>query len=250
MRKILLLILIFNYTLTTGQDLSKENQLQITDFIDCIKSNNIQKLSEKISYPLRREYPISEITTPQAFQKRYNEIFDAKLIKLIITSDPLKDWAEMGWRGIMLNAGEIWLDFDGNLFAINYQSEFEKQQMIQLINAEKSILHESLKEFQKPICILETSKYRIRIDQMSDGTYRYASWKLKHQMSEKPDIIINNGSFIPDGSGGNHVYEFKNGDFKYECYITVLGADDSPPASLTVYKVDKEILTQNAQLKK
>jgi len=250
MKLLLTLILIFNFFFTSGQELSKENQLIISEFIDCVKENNIQKLSAKVSYPLRREYPISEIQNQQEFLKRYNEIFDANLINMITISNPLKDWSEMGWRGIMLNNGEVWLDFDGNLIAVNYQSEFEAMKKIQLIDEEKSNLHESIKEFQKPICILETAKFRIRIDEMSDGTYRYASWKLKSQMNEKPDIIINKGIYIAEGSGGNHTYEFKNGDYIYDCSIILLGEENSPPARLTVYKGEKEVLTQNASLKK
>ena len=85
---------------------------------------------------------------------------------------------------------------------------------------------------------------------MSDGSYRYASWTLKNQMTEKPDLIIQNGIYIPEGSGGNHTYEFKNGNYTYDCSIIILGEEDSPPARLIVYNGEKEVLTQNARLKK
>ena len=250
MRQALTLILVFNFIFVTGQELSKDNQLIISNFIDCVKNNNIQELSIKVTYPLRRECPIPEIQNQKEFQKRYSEVFDAKLINEITSSNPLKDWSEVGWRGIMLNNGELWLDLDGNLFAVNYQSEFEAKKKMQLINAEKSNLHESIKEFQKPICILETAKFRIRIDQMSDGVYRYASWALKSEMNEKPDLIINKGIYISEGSGGNHTYEFKNGNYTYDCSIIILGEENSPPARLIVYNGGKEVLAQNARLKK
>jgi len=250
MRQALTLILAFNFIFATGQELSKDNQQIISNFIDCVKNNNIQELSGKVAYPLRREYPIPEIQNQKEFQKRYSEVFDAKLINEITSSNPLKDWSDMGWRGIMLNQGEVWLDFDGKLLAVNYQSEFEAKVKAQLINAEKSNLHETIKDFKKPICILETTKFRIRIDEMSDGSYRYASWTLKNQMTEKPDLIIQNGIYIPEGSGGNHTYEFKNGNYTYDCSIIILGEEDSPPARLIVYNGEKEVLTQNARLKK
>ena len=51
---------------------------------------------------------------------------------------------------------------------------------------------------------------------------------------------------VPDGNGGNHSFEFINGEFKYECSIIVMGKQNSPPAYLTIYKGDKEIFSQKA----
>lgn len=65
-------------------------------------------------------------------------------------------------------------------------------------------------------------------------------------MSDKPDLIIEKGEYIPEGSGGNGRYEFKNGEYTYDCSMIVMGTDDSPPAILTIYKDHKEILSQNA----
>ena len=67
-------------------------------------------------------------------------------------------------------------------------------------------------------------------------------------MTEKPDLIVNNGRWEPDGSGGNHRYVFVNGRYKYECWINVLGTNETPPADLKVYKNNKEIVAQPAQL--
>ena len=38
--------------------------------------------------------------------------------------------------------------------------------------------------------------------------------------------------------------------YVYECSIIVLGSVDSPPAMLTIYKGEKEILSQEAKLVK
>jgi hypothetical protein len=32
----------------------------------------------------------------------------------------------MGWRGIMLGQGDIWIDTTGKIITINYQSQVEK----------------------------------------------------------------------------------------------------------------------------
>ena len=248
MRTILSLFLIMDFFMVSGQTKSFENQKIVIRFIDCIKNNKITELSERVSYPLRRECPIPEIKNKLEFQKRYKEVFDDSLTKMIVNSKPSNDWSEMGWHGIMFLNGEIWLDPDGRLSAVNYQSHFEFKEEEDLSNAEKRTLHESIREFKRPLYILETAKLKIRIDEVAEGKYRYAAWSRNSEMSEKPDIVINNGVYIPEGTGGNHSYEFKNGEYIYNCLIIVLGEDDSPPALLTVRKGEKEILSQDAQI--
>jgi len=231
------------------QKLSHEYQKVVQDFIQFVKTDNNFKIANLVTYPFEREYPIPEIKNKDEFVKRYSEIFEDSLKQIIIKSDPVNDWKEMGWRGLMLNQGDIWLDLDGRLISINYQSKFEKSLRNKLIEEEKEKLYTSLKNYKKPIYILETSKYRIRIDYLGGLNYRYACWPIEREMSEKPDLVIENGEFIPDGSGGNHSFKFKNGEYIYECYITVIGENDSPPALLTIYKNEKEILEQKAKIR-
>lgn len=242
------LILVLNIFFSFGQDMNNKNLKVITNFIECIKSQNKESLSNMISFPLQREYPIPEIRNKQEFLKRYNEIFDDHLIKMILKSKPTKDWSVMGWHGLMLLDGQVWLDFNGKLIGVNYQTNFEERKLKELIDSDKNSLYESIKVFKLPICVLETSRYRIRIDILGNNKYRYASWSLKSKMSDKPDMIIQNGEFVPDGSGGNHSYVFKNANFVYECGIIEMGEDNSPPAYLTVSKGDKVILSQDAKI--
>ena len=54
-------------------------------------------------------------------------------------------------------------------------------------------------------------------------------------MSEKPALVIKNGIWLPDGSGGNNHYEFVNGTYTYVCSINVLGTAETPPAALKVF---------------
>lgn len=224
-------------------EMTKEHQQTVAVFISFIKHNNRDSVAARVSFPFKRQYPIPAIKDKQEFLKRYNEVFDAKLISTISNSNPAKDWSAMGYRGMMLFSGDVWLDYEGTLLGVNYQSAFEIQEKERLIALDKSRLYKSLQNFKSPVCVLQTDKHTIRIDQMADGTYRYASWKKGHNMNEKPDIVVLNGEFLPDGSGGNHSYVFKNGVYKYECEIIVLGEDDAPPAYLHIYKGDKEIQT-------
>lgn len=249
MKKLIYIVLfLFSVGNVSGQELKKEYQKFIQTFIDNIKKDDKEAVAKMISYPLRRENPIPSIQNKAELVKRYSEIFDAALKKEIISSNVDKDWSEVGWRGIMLNRGTIWFDTDGKIITINYQSKTEENLKAKLISEQKKKLHSSIAVFKEPLYVLETSKFRIRIDDLGNENYRYASWSIKKSMSEKPDLIITNGKWTPDGSGGNSKFDFKKGAYLYECYIIVLGTSDSPPAVLTIYQNNKEILSQNAKI--
>lgn len=250
-KTVVIILLLFCSFHFYGQDrLTKAHQETIAEFIGFFKTNDREKIADNVSYPLKREYPLPEIKNKAEFLKRFEEVFDARFVDMITKSDPLKedDWIAMGYRGIMMGTGSIWLDYDGTLLAVNYQSGYETKKMADLIVLEKKTLHPSISKFFKPVVILKTAKYRIRIDDMGQGQYRYASWKVNSAMNEKPDLVIENGEFFPDGSGGNHHFTFKNGKYIYECGITPLGEDGSPPAYITIYKGGKEILNEPATI--
>ena len=249
-RQITIIALLLVFKMGYTQDLKKENFEIVKTFVDCIKSNDIKKLKTLIDYPLRREYPLSDIKNELEFKEQYNKIFDDSLRTIIISSNIEKDWSAVGWRGIMLNNGILWLDYDGRLISVNYQSNFERDKRNKLIDKDKKTISERLKYFEEPILIIETKKFKIRIDKLNNGKYRYASWSIDSKMSKKPDLIIKDGNWIPEGSGGNHRYEFINGDYKYNCVINVLGTEYTPPAELIVFHNDKEILKESGQIKR
>lgn len=247
--KILSLFLIaFSLNFAFAQDLKPEYQKGIIYFIDCVKNNKKAAVADLIKFPFGREYPIPVIKNKAEFIKRYDQIFDANLKKEIISSKANKDWSQMGWRGIMLNQGNVWMDEEGHLIAINYQSKFESDLKAKLIKEQQNALHPSIAKFKEPVCVLETSKFRIRIDDLGNDNFRYASWSIKQKMSDKPDLVITNGKFVADGTGGNHHYDFKKSNFLYECDIIVLGEKGSPPARLNIYQNNKEILSQDAKI--
>ena len=47
---------------------------------------------------------------------------------------------------------------------------------------------------------------------MDDWDYRYSSWSIDKHLSDKPDLVIHDGEYHPQGSGRNHNYDFKNGE--------------------------------------
>jgi hypothetical protein len=224
-------------------------------FIDLIKNNSRIKLSKLVYFPLHRHYPLPSIKTADEFLKRFDEVFDKKLIGIICSSDTNKDWEGMGWRGVMLNSGILWLEYNGKLRSVNYESEIEKRKRLELIEADRKTLHSSLKVFIEPVLEWKTKKYQIRIDRLSEykmgehrniygDKYRYAAWSVNKLPGDEPDLIIYDGECIPDGNGGNHHYDFKKDVYLYRCYVGVLRSLHDPPGWLEVYKTEKCILKE------
>lgn len=216
----------------------------ISKFISTVKEKDSETISRMISFPFRRYYPLSDIKNACEFTDRYKEIFDDSLQRIIVESDLHADWTEVGWRGIMLRNGLLWMDTKGRLIRVNYESKEEHIKRINLIGQEKGRLHESIRNFIEPLFVWETRKFRIRVDLTGTNEFRYASWPIDKDQNTKPDLILISKELVFTGSGGNHQYLFKNGTYEYQCRVIVLGTQDSPPGFLIVSKNGKEILKE------
>lgn len=216
----------------------------VKPLIEAFKVNDRGAISKMITYPLSRKVPLPSIKNESEFISRFDQVFDAHLVNTIVNSDPEKDWRAMGWRGIMLSNGIVWLDTNGKVWSVTYESTSEKNIRNKLINKQKKSLHESVSNFKKPILEWQTKSFHIRIDDVGNNNFRYASWSINKLTTEKPDLVLLNGKITFEGSGGNHHYIFKNGDYLYRCYVSVIGSDTSPPGNLDVFKSDEILLSQ------
>ena len=80
-------------------------------------------------------------------------------------------------------------------------------------------LNNALRNFKSTVVTLDFKPWKIRIDQMPDGSFRYVSWKNK-DVSAIPNVVINNGKRISTQiDKGWHAEEikfiFKNYSFEY-----------------------------------
>ncbi|MCP4484232.1 MAG: hypothetical protein GY823_06690 [Flavobacteriaceae bacterium] len=188
----------------------------VKPLIEAFKVNDRSAISKMITYPLSRKVPLPSIKNESEFISRFDQVFDVNLVNTIVNSDPEKDWSAMGWRGIRNK----------------------------LINKQKKSLHKSVANFKKPILEWHTKSFHIRIDDVGNNNFRYASWSINKLTTEKPDLVLLNGKITFEGSGGNHHYVFKNGEYVYRCYVSVIGNDTSPPGNLDVFKSDETLLSQ------
>lgn len=239
----LLCIFGFFWLIRTEHTPKSEHYAAVKPLVEAFKNNNKEAISNLILYPLHRERPIPPIKNKNEFIKRFSDIFDDKIIFEIVNSDLEKDWSTVGYRGIMLKNGLLWLNSAGKMIAINYHSDVENIIRKRLIENAKRKLHYSIRQYVQPILEWETDKYHIRIDALEDNQYRYVSWAINKIQSVKPDLVLLNGEITYQGSGGNHFYTFVNGKYQYKCDVNVLGLTDTP-GSLQVYKNGKLLFTE------
>ena len=124
--------------------ITKENSKVLDRFIQGAAQNDKRLLASSIEYPLRRKYPIPPVSNAREMVQRFNHVFTRELLTEIAQSSVARNWSDVGWRGIMLNQGHIWANYDGYVFAINPQSKFEVELQEHLVQLEKRYLHSSL----------------------------------------------------------------------------------------------------------
>jgi len=230
------------------RSLSPEQEKEIKKLILLFKKNEIEEIVKRISYPLIRDYPIPAIHNEEEMKTYFDEVFDESLKTEIAKSTP-SDWSQVGWRGVMLNQGIVWLSDDGTtITGINYRSKKADERYSKLIEAQKAAVHTSISEFKRPIFSSITASYMIRIDEITEGVFRYVSWKEGQKQSEKPELVLNKGSVEYSGSGGNCVYIFRSGKYIYRVFRNVMGEGYDKAVTLSVEKEGVVILKDDGDL--
>ena len=228
--------------------LSPKQEKEIKKFILLFKKNETEEIVKRISYPLVRDFPIPAIQNEVEMNTYFDEVFDESLKTEIAKSTP-SDWSQVGWRGIMLNQGVVWLSDDATtITGINYRSKKADERYSKLIEAQKAAVHTSISEFKRPIFSSITASYMIRIDETTEGVFRYVSWKAGQKQSEKPELVLNKGSVEYSASGGNCVYIFRSGKYIYRVFRNVMGEGYEKAVTLSVEKEGMVILKEDGDL--
>lgn len=226
------------FTLANAGESNQAEENAIIDvvqkFKDAVKTDNPTIIGDYVSYPFERTNPLPDIENKSAFIQNYEYIFDNDLKKKIVESLP-SDWEKMGWRGIMLDNGILWLNDNGKLIAINSESEKETKYIKQWLKNDKEKLHFSLKSYKKHILIFKTADELGRIDQITDNKYRLALWNKEKTLSDTPKMIIQNGKVEFHGTANNTTYHFQSDDKSFVFYINRLTTADQTPFALATY---------------
>jgi hypothetical protein len=105
-------------------------------------------------------------------------------------------------------------------------------------------LHSSLDEPFVPILEWRTENYIVRVDDLGHSRFRYTAWDSDAPESGEPNLVLRNGYYVAQGSGGNGYYEFENNGYYYRCEVFYIGSDETPPGYLIVLHEDQEILRE------
>lgn len=193
---------------------------RIASLIRTVTSKDRSQIVRLIHYPFGRWNPVSSIDSPADCLKRFDEVFDESLLSDIAHSDPKRDWERVGWRGIMLGNGEVWLDDDYKIIAINHKTEAEKAVRARLISQLKTRLPTSLRDFDEPVLECITPHFLIRVD-LKGRDYRLLVFKghsYKHLLFMK-----SHGDFQFDGSGGNSHIDWTSRDLSFRLIDDQMG---------------------------
>src|SRR5690606_23301391 len=147
-------------------------------------------IAKLVNYPIKREAPLSSIKDEKEFIQKFDEIFSAEFVKNIAASQT-DEWDAIGSRGTTYAdaAGNvIWLaDEDSKIISVFSETKAAQDEEKSTIEKGKQNLHSSLGNIKKPIYVLTTKKYKVRIDQLNNGKYRYAAWNSPNaDMSTQP----------------------------------------------------------------
>ena len=218
----------------------------IKKVINTLKGGSEKKIASLVKYPLSMSYPVPDINNKEEFIERFDEVFDETILEKIASSS-IDDWDTVGWRGIMFDNGMVWLNYDGLIKAVIYQSEKEKQIQKELIEKERATLHSSVQEFMEPYHHVYIDNDIVRVDKMLDDSFRLVIWKDK-DTAQQPDLVISNGVIEFQGSGGGASYLFKDKDYTYDFGDPYIGSKADPAIpSLSIYEGDELIYRGNSE---
>jgi hypothetical protein len=197
----------------TGIEERRQQHLDV--FLDLLRNNDAAGLAKLVHYPLSRGNPIPNVENEADFIRRYDTLLDSEFRKTLVqTTWDSTNTMESNDR-FMLGSGEIWLDYEGKIIAINHQSPAESQ--MQKASQTKMLIaiHPDVEPWQHNLKVCETDKFLIRLDEMAGGDLRYVSWSKPKTFKDKPDLILLGGESQQQGTMGGFTYTFKNEGWTY-----------------------------------
>lgn len=189
----------------------------VKNFVQAVANDDEEAVSEMVSYPLQRPYPLHDITDASEMRKHYSEIIDDSIRKVVTKAGPER-WKEYGWRGWSLDDGKyIWVD--ETVYDLQYVSQKERELIDSLTNEEINTIEPSIREGWKPVmCMINTKNghiYRVdaRVNDADEDSdhYRLVVYDGHADLSGMPEKLLD-GVKEHEGSIGNVLYKFNTNE--------------------------------------
>lgn len=189
-------------------------QTGLKDIMEIIAYGDAKRLALISMYPIRRKYPLKDITNENHMQEYFDTMFDERFRRMIRKCN-LGDWSEAGWRGYVFQNGLLWVS-DNMLYTVNYMSAKEKRLYKKLVRQEKMSLHHSLhNDGWEPFnCMRDVDTRAILRIECNGEIYRMSIYVKGMHADDKPSQIIY-GTRDIQGSMAVECYVFGNKDATY-----------------------------------
>jgi hypothetical protein len=212
----LLAAVFFWYSSCSAYEIPSSILASYKQIVDILKANDATKLATLIAYPLRRENPLPNIKNAKEFIAYYPILCDEAFRKKLEKYSDNYVVEHHGSYGLVGDAfsGDIWLNEEGKITAINYLSAEESRLKEACAAKIQSRVHPSVREWKENVRVGKSNNLTIRVDRTEKGL-RYVSWSKGHSMAEKPDLILFNGVEEAQGTMGGWTWTFKNGNWTY-----------------------------------
>jgi hypothetical protein len=226
-----------------SDDTEKENKAraQMNNIIKLIKQDDINQLANFIQFPIDRPDPIPNIYSKESFILYYPTLFDSAFKSIFLDTMQMFDdmRVDIYTYHVGFHHGDLYLNDNGIITSINYTSPTEKNLIKALNNEANSLM--PVTKCKELLLVLKSENFTIRIDLMEDNSARYISWSSPKKISDKPDLILLNGTYEYQGNMGSVTYTFRNGEWTYIVdYVAICGSDIDCGYYLRLYQNDIE----------
>ncbi|MFT5822428.1 MAG: hypothetical protein ACI8ZM_003684 [Crocinitomix sp.] len=224
----------------------EERIASIDTFANAVLNDDISTVLTYIEFPFHRDAPIAALMNAREFEVYYPTLFDAELkerLQAHLDEPDIIDLSSSNGTIGVLN-GLIWFnDPASKIVSMNYQSEAEKENLVEMEQHLRNSMHPILKDYTYNVFLGRTEDGLFRIDETEKGL-RYASWYGDQNMLDEPDFILWNGISEKQGTAGGWTTTFDRVDTKYILDQVDMCQDPEDCGIFLVIEVEGEITSK------
>lgn len=199
-----------------------------------LRKNDRRAVARLMAYPVGRNKPLPSIKTEQQFLESWDDYFGPASVQRLLNATP----GEFGWRGVQLDNGSVWFS-QGKVSRLNLETATYRKKLKAAISEESKMLTATARNYDALEFECQTAAHHVRVQQHGKDL-RYFAWGRGEKLSGEPQLALRGGRLIPQGTGGNHDYDFKNGEYIYRVEVTHICGEDCNDY-LTVEKNGQEL---------
>ena len=232
-----------------------DDMATIRQLVAALSANDKSAVARLFRYPVAPSVPLALIRNPEAFIRRYDELFDSKTIPLVLEGckSPKANWE----RSAVTTSGPVWI-LGGEIIRLEVTTDKGRRAYARANAVDARTLHPSVRNYDAVLLECRTKRHYVRIHSLPSDYVRirslpnerswrarYIAWKAGASPRSAPELSLTGG--VVGGSAGSFGYAFKSGIYTYEVFVPVdhmcEGGDDCEP-NLTVMMGERALSQQ------